>query len=54
MQLRASHSVSKQMIIIYYEFLIIRQEGERKYALSFSLTNVYNAIMMRVLIQLII
>lgn len=26
MQLRASHSVSKQMIIIYYEFLIIRQE----------------------------
>ena len=36
--MRASHSVSKQMIIIYYELLIIKQEKSVNMRSLFSLT----------------
>ena len=39
--MRASHSVSKQMIIIYYELLIIKQEKSVNMRSLFSLTFVF-------------
>ena len=35
MQMRSSHSVLNYMLFIYYEILIIRQERECEFALSF-------------------